>query len=167
METYKEKLGKRIKSARTEADLSQADLGKAIGKKAGAVSKYERGASDPESEDLVLIADTCKISIDWLLTGREAPSIKPEPTREEALQQLLKIAMSGERKALLELCAEPVSNHTNQATDPQEQKLVEIFRGLNQGEKEKVLEIAKLYAGAKESPGKGRWESGLPESNCA
>ncbi len=50
------KLGKKIKIARIELDMSQGDLAQAIGALQKSISRYETGASFPSIETLDKIA---------------------------------------------------------------------------------------------------------------
>lgn len=52
------KLGKRIKIARIEQDLTQGGLAEAIGAVEKSISRYETGVSVPTLETLVKIAKT-------------------------------------------------------------------------------------------------------------
>lgn len=54
------KLGKRIKLARVEQDLTQTQLAKKINAKQKSISRYETGASLPSIETLVKIAKVLK-----------------------------------------------------------------------------------------------------------
>lgn len=54
------KLGKRIKLARVELDMTQDDLGKAIGSLQKNISRYETGHSLPSLETLEKIAKALK-----------------------------------------------------------------------------------------------------------
>ncbi len=54
------KLGKKIKIARIELDLTQTDLAKKIGAKQKSISRYETGLSMPSIETLVKIAKILK-----------------------------------------------------------------------------------------------------------
>ena len=54
------KLGKKIKIARIELDLTQTDLAKKIGAKQKSISRYETGLSMPTIETLVKIAKILK-----------------------------------------------------------------------------------------------------------
>ncbi|MCK4947831.1 MAG: helix-turn-helix transcriptional regulator [Candidatus Aureabacteria bacterium] len=54
------KLGKRIKLARIEQDLTQTQLARKIGAKQKSISHYETGASLPSLETLVKIANALK-----------------------------------------------------------------------------------------------------------
>lgn len=54
------KLGKKIKIARVELDLTQTDLAKKIDAKQKSISRYENGISLPSLETLVKIAKVVK-----------------------------------------------------------------------------------------------------------
>ncbi len=70
MDDLQENIGKRIKAARTAAGLTQQALGAELGKKIGAISKYERGVADPGTLGLVKIAEATRVSVLWLITGK-------------------------------------------------------------------------------------------------
>lgn len=54
------KLGKKIKLARVELDLTQIDLAKKIKSKQKSISRYENGISLPSLETLVKISKVLK-----------------------------------------------------------------------------------------------------------
>jgi len=54
------KLGKKIKLARVELDLTQTQLAKKINAKQKSISRYETGASSPSIATLVKIAKVLK-----------------------------------------------------------------------------------------------------------
>ena len=56
----KKKLGKKIKLARVELDLTQTQLAQKIKAKQKSISRYETGASSPSIKTLVKIADVLK-----------------------------------------------------------------------------------------------------------
>ncbi len=59
------KLGKKIKLARVEADLTQTQLALKINAKQKSISRYETGASLPSLETLVKIAKVLKKPIGY------------------------------------------------------------------------------------------------------
>ena len=61
------KLGKKIKLARVEADLTQTQLALKINAKQKSISRYETGASLPSLETLVKIAKVLKKPIGYFL----------------------------------------------------------------------------------------------------
>lgn len=70
------KIGERIRRARRFAGLSQVQLAETIKVRRSAVSNWE-SANDihPTMANLVAIATTCKVSLEWLGTGRGAMSV--------------------------------------------------------------------------------------------
>jgi len=63
------KLGKRIRLARVEADLTQTALATKIHAKQKSISRYETGASVPTIETLTKIANALKKSSAYFLEG--------------------------------------------------------------------------------------------------
>jgi transcriptional regulator with XRE-family HTH domain len=61
------KLGKKIKLARVECDLTQTQLAKKIKAKQKSISRYENGISMPSIETLVKIAKALKKSTSYFL----------------------------------------------------------------------------------------------------
>ncbi len=62
-------VGLRIKKCRETIDLSQETLGGMIGVSKGSISSYEVGNYYPPIENLLKIAEICKVSPAWLLMG--------------------------------------------------------------------------------------------------
>ena len=60
-------LGRRIQEARKAAGLSQESLGERLGVSRQAVSKWESGASDPSTSNLLALAKLYGISAEELL----------------------------------------------------------------------------------------------------
>jgi len=54
------KLGKKIKLARVELDLTQTELARRIGAKQKSISRYEAGKSVPKVETLIKLARVLK-----------------------------------------------------------------------------------------------------------
>jgi transcriptional regulator with XRE-family HTH domain len=61
------KLGKKIKIARIEDDMTQEDLAKAIGSLQKSISRYETGTSLPSLETLEKIAKVLKRPFGYFL----------------------------------------------------------------------------------------------------
>ena len=59
-------LGKKLKELRKEYDMSQRQLAKALGISKSSYSHYETGASNPDYETLIIIADYFDVSLDYL-----------------------------------------------------------------------------------------------------
>ena len=60
-------LGQRIQALRKEKGLSQEALGEALGVSRQAVSKWESGASDPSTSNLLALAKLYGVSAEDLL----------------------------------------------------------------------------------------------------
>jgi transcriptional regulator with XRE-family HTH domain len=62
-------LGERLRRAREVADLTQAELGKAVGVARGAVIAWEQGAAAIALPNLRALSVTLGVSADWLIHG--------------------------------------------------------------------------------------------------
>ena len=73
------KMQERIRRARRKAGLSQAALADLVQVRRSAVSNWE-SAKDvlPSMQNLVAIAQACRVSIEWLGTGRGGMTSDPE-----------------------------------------------------------------------------------------
>ena len=73
------KMQERIRRARRKAGLSQAALADLVKDRRSAVSNWE-SAKDvlPSMQNLVAIAQACRVSIEWLGTGRGGMTSDPE-----------------------------------------------------------------------------------------
>lgn len=69
----------RLFELRRQAGLSQEELAGLLGITRQAVQKWEAGTSRPDMDNLVSLADYFKVSLDFLVTGKE-PSSPPTPT---------------------------------------------------------------------------------------
>lgn len=69
----------RLYDLRRQAGLSQEELANLVGVTRQAVQKWEAGASRPDMDNLVSLAEYFKVSLDYLVTGREAAP-PPAPT---------------------------------------------------------------------------------------
>ena len=69
----------RLFELRRQAGLSQEELANLLGLTRQAVQKWEAGTSRPDMDNLAALADYFKVSLDYLVTGREA-SPPPAPT---------------------------------------------------------------------------------------
>jgi transcriptional regulator with XRE-family HTH domain len=72
-------LGTRIRKAREQARISQAELARRIGISKQAMNAIEGGATDPRASRIVAIAQVLGVSTDALLlgtpaTGKRAPT---------------------------------------------------------------------------------------------
>ena len=67
----------RLFTLRRQAGLSQEELANLLNITRQAVQKWEAGTSRPDMDNLVSLAEYFKVSLDYLVTGKEAP---PPPT---------------------------------------------------------------------------------------
>ena len=69
----------RLFELRRQAGLSQEELANLLGVTRQAVQKWEAGTSRPDMDNLVSLAEYFKVSLDYLVTGKE-PTPPPAPT---------------------------------------------------------------------------------------
>ena len=65
-------LGQNLRTARKAAKLTQTQLAKRAGVSCTTVSDIERGRNQ-SSKDLYELAQALKVSVEWLMTGEDAP----------------------------------------------------------------------------------------------
>ncbi|MCI9679106.1 MAG: helix-turn-helix transcriptional regulator [Oscillospiraceae bacterium] len=61
------KFAERLRSLRTERDVTQKDLGELLGVKNFSIYTYEKGRSEPNIDGLIALADFFDVSIDYLV----------------------------------------------------------------------------------------------------
>ena len=71
----------RLYDLRKKAGLSQEELANLVGVTRQAVQKWEAGASRPDMDNLAALARYFDVTLDWLITGREAEKEQPEAER--------------------------------------------------------------------------------------
>ena len=76
----------RILITAEEKHIKQADIAKAIGKGTSQITNWKNRNSDPPIEHLPAIAKLLNVSVEWLITGKEASAL---PTMQEDKQRLL------------------------------------------------------------------------------
>ena len=64
-------IGERIKQKRKELGLTQVQVREKTGISNGNLSQIENGLSLPSSGALVALSELLRVSIDWILTGKE------------------------------------------------------------------------------------------------
>lgn len=89
-------LGKRMRAARQQRGLKQADVAAMLQCTRGAVSQFETGLNKPSLETLIAFAQGTGVSLDWLILGRPSGGqydqriqALPEALREYVVQALL------------------------------------------------------------------------------
>ena len=65
----------RIRTLRSEQNITQDALGKIVGVKRYSVSGYEKGNNFPEGPVLIALADYFGVSIDYLLGRTDNPEV--------------------------------------------------------------------------------------------
>lgn len=63
-------IGQRIQKVRSEADISQTELGAAIGVGGSQMSRYELGEAACAAWQLEIIADELGVTVDYLMHGQ-------------------------------------------------------------------------------------------------
>lgn len=66
-------IGERIRIARKDAGLSQADLARRIGVSQPAIATWESGVHDPRRLALARLADALATPVEWLAAGARSP----------------------------------------------------------------------------------------------
>ena len=70
-------VGQRITQLRTDRNMSQNQLAKAMGVSRQAVSKWENGLSTPDATKMILLADVLDTDLEFLTTGRQVVPSRP------------------------------------------------------------------------------------------
>jgi len=78
MGDFKQQIGERIKEKRNALGLTLDDVVARTGISNSALSKIERGAVSVSAENLWSISQALKVSVEWILSGKENPSHKTE-----------------------------------------------------------------------------------------
>jgi transcriptional regulator with XRE-family HTH domain len=82
MKTTKSDIGRRIRITRDRLDLTGAELGTILNVGKQAISNYETGLAYPSPDSIAKIAELGKVTIDWLVTGKEPVNL-PQTTINE------------------------------------------------------------------------------------
>lgn len=69
-------LAQRFAQLRKEAGFSQEELAAKLGISRQAVSKWERGESSPDTDNLIALAKLYGVSLDALLLSENAPEVQ-------------------------------------------------------------------------------------------
>ena len=64
-------IGERIKQKRIENSLTLTQLSGLTNINAGTLTKYEKGINKPTIDNLIALSQNLKISINWLILGKE------------------------------------------------------------------------------------------------
>ncbi len=165
-------ISSRIKHLRERLNLNQKQFASSIGVSPGNVSDWEKGRSKPTTSALTKISTTFNISSDWILLGHgpgpgeyeftsgarikgilrefvkeRTPSYNANEITQQQINQieeLLNIFMElddDSREKILQIAkAKKEGRSLEQPTNP----LTEIYEGLNNNEKQQVLQFMKF-----------------------
>lgn len=97
-------LGARIAALRRGSGMSQAELARRLKVSASAVGMYEQGRREPGADTLVALAETFRVSTDYLLMGKVSAG-----DDAAAVNQVLERAMGSAQEALERRSGEALS----------------------------------------------------------
>jgi transcriptional regulator with XRE-family HTH domain len=93
-------IGRRIREARVDADMSQHDLALRLGVTAGAVGQWEIGITIPKSQTLNRLPGILGVSHDWLV-GESNQQHRVAQTKAEETILRLSRRLSPDEQAML------------------------------------------------------------------
>lgn len=127
------KVGKLIKEARTQADLTQAELAKKVGGglSASDVSQAERGEKDLTQAQLKKIAKICGVTQASLLNAAKGTTTKKTTTKKTTTK-------TTEKKPKT-----PSNANTTMKVTTTEKKLIEYYRLANSDTKKAATKVLK------------------------
>lgn len=64
---YKEGFASKLKKARWDTGFTQREVAKETGIPNSTIANYETGRTEPDIENLGILADFYRVSVDWLL----------------------------------------------------------------------------------------------------
>jgi transcriptional regulator with XRE-family HTH domain len=96
--------GARLRQARLAANMSQADLSRAIGKAEINVGRWERGEHEPRGESVALIATATGKDIEFFYVESEEDDDEEEAAMRRAARDLLAPLNDAMVEALLAEC---------------------------------------------------------------
>ena len=74
------KTANRLQQLRKENGYSQDALAEKLGLSRQAISKWERGESSPDTDNLIALAELYHMTLDQLLGGEPSPLTPPQPS---------------------------------------------------------------------------------------
>lgn len=81
------KTANRLQQLRKENGYSQDALAEKLGLSRQAISKWERGESSPDTDNLIALAELYHMSLDQLLGGEQSPLTPPQPSPRQSAAQ--------------------------------------------------------------------------------
>lgn len=106
-------IGKKMKTARTEAGISQRDMAKKLKLLNSSYSNYENGYSEPPVETILKFCDVLNITFDDLLGVELSQATKPTV---RTFADFISILIDLDRRGLPIKAATTYSQHDNQLT---------------------------------------------------
>lgn len=89
---------KRIREKCEEKGLTISQLEKNTGLSNASIDKWDKLNQKPSYDKIYRVAETLKVSLDWLLTGKESENLSPE---EQKLIELYRTADDRGRRRIL------------------------------------------------------------------
>ncbi|MBQ7332926.1 MAG: helix-turn-helix transcriptional regulator [Clostridia bacterium] len=83
------KLYKKLYQLRKKSGLSQEELAERLNVSRQAISKWESGAANPESEKLIAISNYFNVSVDYLIKDEIEEPAAPEPATRASKNDLI------------------------------------------------------------------------------
>lgn len=93
---------KKLKELRKGRKITQDRLADIFGVSRSAVSMWETGASEPDHETILRLADFFNVTTDYLLGRADSPGEK-KPAQDEIILDELEFALFGELRELSEV----------------------------------------------------------------
>lgn len=82
-------IGQRLRTLREKTGKNQEQVAMAMGLAGSTISRWERGITAPQAEQLALVADYYKVSVDRILYGTDGQSGQDSPILREFLSTSL------------------------------------------------------------------------------
>ena len=115
-------IGERIAALRKEKQLSQLQLAERLDISRQAVSKWEKDFSSPDTLNLIKLADILDTDVEYLATGRKAPTSLPPAPKVVVLEKVVEVEkVKVVEKESIQLVEKPViqrSVRVKYRTDP-------------------------------------------------
>lgn len=125
-EDFDELFRRRLKEVRKEKSLSQKEMASLLNISRQAISGYESGISHPSLQNLVLIADTFGISLDYLLCRTDymqnpfTSERVLDATIKKEINQILSIQNESQKKSILKIIKEIINYLDNKKEEKNE-----------------------------------------------
>ena len=81
----KKEIGLRIRTMRKSRDMTQEDLGNALGQSASSITMYETGRREPDFETLEALADIFNVPLAYLVSDNSSTEYIPRTEESRTL----------------------------------------------------------------------------------